>query len=139
MWTALMGRETRPSVAEIVMMGERRVSERVFEPFWTIVQGVARTGEPFSIETVVDNISEGGFYVRLPLEMAPGERVRAIISFTTSPTGESQAPRLWISGEVLRVELLDGGCCGTAVSLNKHRFLQGGKFRSAFTWARKDA
>ena len=53
------------------------------------------TGEAFEIETVLDNVSAGGFYMRLPQRVEVGAKLCAVVRRTTRT--DSTAPTLGIA------------------------------------------
>lgn len=111
------------SVIEIAMNNERRRSGRLYEPYPTRVRGMAKSGESFAFETVVDNISYGGLYLKMPLDVAPEQALRCVVSFKTSATDERGAARLWLKGKVLRSEPQPDGRYGIALAVMNYRFL----------------
>ena len=80
-------------------------------------------GRRAEVATIIDNISAGGFSVRLMLKPQTGARVFALIEFP--PVGESGpgGARLAVRGSVVRVEGLPGGASGVAVKIINHRFI----------------
>lgn len=81
-------------------------------------------GHGSDVMTVVDNLSAGGFYVRLRLKVARGETLSALIKFSSPDSDESRgAPRLAVRGRVLRVDKLPGDAYGAAVRVLSHRFV----------------
>ena len=119
----LMENNITASVVEITMSGERRHNLRLYEPYPTRVRGIAETGEAFTLETVVDNSSSGGLYLRTPIQVNQKKILHVIVCFTTLNTYEQSAPRLWIRGKVLRSERYSDGKFGIALAVKKYKCL----------------
>jgi hypothetical protein len=102
---------------------ERRSKPRIKGAFPTVVRGVDAGNETFQIETVIDNISAGGLYLRLRQRLEPGMTLFFLTSLSTPGCVNLTAPRLALHGLVLRTELTHGGACGVAVALSNYRFL----------------
>ena len=104
---------------------ERRVTPRIFDPFPATVQGVDINGDFFRFNTVLDNISAGGVYLRLMPCVGRGAKLSIV--FQLIPRRESlegtETPSVAVQGNVLRVEPKHGGSCGVAVSITHHQFL----------------
>jgi hypothetical protein len=100
---------------------ERRGRPRVERPFPVTVRGVDATGEPLDIDTVLDNMSVGGLYVRLPRRIEPGARLAVGIRVSVSGAQERTA-RVATRSVVKRVESAAGGEHGLAVAFTRHRF-----------------
>ena len=111
------------SVAEIALAGERRQFERIYQTFPARVRGVAKTGETFSIDATVNNISAGGLFLQMPLEVDAGPQIRAVVVLKNPDTGSLNPPRLLVKGQVLRAGRLPDGRFGVAVELKNYRFL----------------
>ena len=104
-------------------MVERRRKPRIYKPFPATVRGVSASGEPFQINTVLDNLSAGGLYLRLMPRVEQGARLFIVIWLAPAPMGELTPPRVAARGRVLRSEPKPGGECGVAVRITRHRFL----------------
>ena len=102
---------------------ERRKHLRLGRPFPVLVRGVEAGGQPFTLETVLDNFSAGGFYVRLAQRLAPGMRLFAVVHMATRSSSGTPAPRVAVRGVVLRAELLPDGRYGMGVQFKRARFL----------------
>ena len=83
----------------------------------------AGVGPRSEVTTFIDNISAGGFCVRLMQVIQPGARVFALIEFPHAGAPAPAGTRLAVRGRVLRVEGLAGGVSGVAVSIENHRFI----------------
>jgi hypothetical protein len=94
---------------------ERRRHPRLWAALPVTVLAVTAAGALFACRTHLDNLSAGGFYVRLPRRPAPGSpvlaRLRAVL---LPPRG---FVRLAAGGAVRRVEAGPDGWYGTAVQL----------------------
>ncbi len=99
---------------------ERRGKPRVDQPFPVTVRGVDAMGEPLNIDTVLDNMSVGGLYVRIPRRLEPGAYITVGIR-VSAPWEERPAARVATRGVVLRVEPAPGGEHGLAVAFTKYR------------------
>ena len=102
---------------------EQRRQPRLYEPFPTQVRGVDAGGETFDINTVLDDFSAGGLYLRLPQRLEPGARVFAVVRLATRKGPGGSEARVAVSGRVRRVEPKPDGGCGVAVQFTRHRFL----------------
>jgi len=102
-------------------MIERRICTRLSEPFPVNISGTNQAGEGFEIDTIVDNLSARGLYVRLIQPLKPSTRLSLILRM--SRNGEASAPRIAANGMVVRVEPQPDGRFGLAIALTKHRFL----------------
>jgi hypothetical protein len=85
------------------------------------VRGINTSGEAFEIETVLDNLSASGLYLRLPQQIEPGARLFIIIRFSTA--SNDNAFRVAIRGKVLRAEAQPDGNCGLGIEFERHRFI----------------
>lgn len=102
---------------------ERRNQLRILGPFLALVRGVDVTGEAFETDTVLDNLSAGGFYARLSPRLAQGTKVFGVIQLSIAPSKEAASSRLAVRGVTLRVEQQPGGAWGTAVAFTSRRFI----------------
>jgi len=102
---------------------ERRQSIRLSGPFPVLVRGVETGGQQFTSETVLDNISAGGLYLRTTQRLAPGMKLFAVVHLVTSPPSGTPAPRVAVRGVVLRAEMLPDGRYGVGMQFTRHRFL----------------
>ncbi|SRR2546426_887441 len=113
------------AVADMVMASgvERRQHPRLSEPFPVLVRGVDAGGEAFESNTVLDDFSAGGLYVRLRWRVEPGARLFAVvrIAFALDPT--VAGPCVAVHGRVGRVERQLEGRWGVGVEFTHHRFL----------------
>jgi hypothetical protein len=101
---------------------ERRRKVRIYLPFPAVVEGVTTSGEHFKVDTVLDNLSKEGLYLRLFPCVNQGSEISVVFRLSTS-AAESSSPRVAIKGAVLRVEERPGGACGVAVQFKSPRFM----------------
>jgi hypothetical protein len=103
--------------------GERRRHPRLYEPFAVRLRSVDAAGEVFEIDTVLDDFSAGGLYVRLTRRVEPGTRFFAVLRIATGPPSGTSAPYVAVRGVVVRVEPQPDGRYGVGVQFTRHRFL----------------
>ncbi len=112
-----------PSIGQLegrVADTERRRALRVGLPFPVTVRGMDATGDRFTLETTLDNLSACGLYFCLPRPVAPGAKLFIVVRLSL---GSDAAPRVALRGVVVRAELLPDGRTGVAVAFDDHRFL----------------
>src|SRR5262245_25287060 len=102
---------------------ERRSTPRIDLPFPATVRGVDRNGERVEQETLLDNLSAAGLYLRLARPVEPGATLFIVVRLTATPGQSTVGPGVAARGSVLRVDLRPGGACGVAVAFRRHRFL----------------
>ena len=103
--------------------GERRQHPRLSEPFPVLVCGVDAHGEAFESNTVLENFSAGGLYVRLRWRVEPGARLFAVVRITPALDPTGGGPCVAVHGRVVRVESQPYGQWGVGVQFTHHRFL----------------
>jgi hypothetical protein len=86
------------------------------------MRGSDAVGRVFETETVLDNLSAGGLYLRLMRRVAPGTRVFVAIGLSVNPADQQTKPRLAANGLVSRAEPQSEGGWGLGVKLTRHRF-----------------
>jgi hypothetical protein len=101
---------------------ERRGRLRISGPYPALVRGVSASGERFKEDTVVDNLSARGLYVRLGRTVAQGAKLFLVVQLSAGPD-ELPPPRVAIRGTVARVEPKSEDGYGLAVIISRHRFL----------------
>ncbi len=99
---------------------DRRRALRVDLPFPVTVRGTDATGNGFTLDTTLDNLSTYGLYFCLPRPVAPGAKLFVVVRLTL---GGEMCPSVAMRGVVVRAELLADGRTGVAVSFDDHRFL----------------
>jgi hypothetical protein len=103
---------------------ERRSKTRLYGWFPATVRGVDQSGEAFDTNTMIDNISAGGLYLRLRQQrVEPGTMLFVVIRLSTAPPDEVRAPLIALRGRVLRAEQKPEGERGVAVQITHTRFL----------------
>lgn len=99
---------------------ERRAKARISEPFPARIWGVDSGDLPFNVDSVIDNISSTGVYLKTPREVGNGSEVKLIVHMLSGPSSGVTAS---LQGRVLRSEPQSDGKYGLAVEISKHRFL----------------
>jgi hypothetical protein len=99
---------------------ERRASPRTDTSFPATVRGVDATGDILDVETVLDNLSGGGLYVRLQQRVAQGAHLAVGIRLSEAGV-PGRAARVAARGVVLRVEPAPDGRFGLAIRFTKSR------------------
>ncbi len=97
---------------------DRRSKPRICVPFHASVDGIDDHGEHFNMETVLDNISGDGLYLRLMPCVQYGARLSIIVGLNASSERPTETARFSIDGVVKRVEKKAGGACGVAVTFD---------------------
>lgn len=99
---------------------DRRLKPRIQESFPAELKGVAVNGSKISCAAIVDNMSAGGLYVRGEHQLILNSDLEVIVHlFVDGETGSTVETK----GTVIRVETLDDGSHGIAMSIRQHRFL----------------
>jgi hypothetical protein len=102
---------------------ERRIKPRIFEHFRATVHGMNADGEPFTVETVLENISASGLYLRLSQTVEVGAELLVVSRLSNPANGKNSGPLLAIGGNVIRLGEKNGETCGVAVEFTLTRFL----------------
>lgn len=108
------------TVDRLTEVHERREAIRIEGPFPIHLRGIDTTGMRFKEQTVVDNLSTIGVYMRLSRRIALSSSVFFLIRFAFLPL---QAPGIAACGVVVRVERQSEESWGVAVMFTRHRFL----------------
>ena len=106
-----------------VAINEKRSSARIVAAYPVRFRGVGLDGQIFKEETVLDNLSGGGSYLRLKRAPSEGSNVSLAARLSTTLSGEVPALRLAASGIVLRVEPQPDGRYGVAIEFKRRRVL----------------
>lgn len=114
-------------------LADRRSKPRIYDPFPALIKGLDRDGKLFEVKTVLDNLSFGGFHVRLMPCVETGAKLFLLIRLSSNANG--QAPCIAINAKVLRVVELPGSVCGTAATITKHRYLEDGPSTMQRIWS----
>ena len=102
--------------------GERRRRTRICVPFPAKVEGMDVKGEEFSIETVLDNLSSNGLYLRMMPAVETGEELTIVVNLAASPAATEDASCFSIRGSVVRTHTMAGGVVGVAVGFDQVHF-----------------
>ena len=102
---------------------ERRLKPRIQEPFFARVRGVDTDGRAFKVNTLVDNISASGLYMRLAAQVDPGAKLFIVIHLSASLSDQVFVGRVVALGVVLRCEPRSGKLWGLAIRFARYRFL----------------
>lgn len=113
-------RRSRRNMADTAF--DRRQKARIYLPFPAVVEGVNTSGEHFKVDTILDNLSKDGLYVRLFPRVAQGSEINVVFCLSTAAV-ETSSPRVAIKGTVLRVDERPGGACGIAIQFKSPRFI----------------
>src|SRR6266487_2961322 len=115
--------ESRVSASAGYRVADRRRKPRIYEPFAARVRGVDGSGQPFEVEAVLDNLSAGGLYMPLKVQVEEGARLFILFRLTTRLAPEATGLRVVAHGRVLRSELQPNGACGVAVVFDRYHHL----------------
>ena len=99
---------------------ERRRSPRLNHPFPATLRGTDAMGQWVDIDTVLDNMSANGLYVRISRQLEPGARITVGIALKRSDQWEPTAC-VAMRGVVMRVEQPRRGEYGTAIAFKRYR------------------
>jgi len=87
------------------------------------MRGSDAAGRVFETETVLDNLSAGGLYLRLMRQVVPGTRIFVVVRLAVGAVNQHTKPQLAANGLVSRAEPRSEGGWGLGVKLMRHRFL----------------
>jgi hypothetical protein len=104
-------------------MMERRASPRVEAPFVSRLRGVDGMGQRFRDDTLLDNLSGGGVYLRTQRMLVEGTDVTLAVRLSTAPPGDRPVLRLAARGIVVRVEPQPDGGSGVGIEFKRRRVL----------------
>jgi len=103
---------------------ERRSKPRIAASSQATVHGLNERGEPFKVDTVIDNISAGGLFIWLPQCLEQGATLLVVSQLAKPNNGPAvTAPLVAIHGFVLRACPTQSGLCGVAIKITRHEFL----------------
>ena len=102
-------------------MRERRVSARVKVSFPARLRSIDDRGCAIRENTVLDNISDRGVYLRVIQRVKEGSDVVVVVRLSTVTDPQLLALRLFAHGKVLRAEPQDDGTWGLAVEFGRRR------------------
>ena len=109
--------------AKHAVIKEQRSGARIDVPYPVRLRGIDSDGRTFKEETVVENLSGGGLYLRLKRTVREGADVSLAVRLSTAPALDVPALRLAARGTVLRVEPQSDGGYGVAIEFNRRRVL----------------
>jgi hypothetical protein len=101
---------------------EKRGKLRISIPLHARVKGLDLAGRPFVADTVLDNISAGGLYLRSLSGIGVGESLFIEIALQCDHRLADDEPRFACEGTVMRSEPGSGGAYGIAVKFSKIQF-----------------
>jgi hypothetical protein len=101
---------------------ERRLTARIEAPFPARLKGIDNAGRPFSEQSVLDNLSNGGLHMCLSRSIQQGSGVTVSVRLSVA---SSAAPVLKLAarGTVVRTEERPNGSWGIAVEFTRRRIL----------------
>lgn len=102
---------------------EERGASRIRNPFAVRVRWLGAAGETVDEQTVLDNLSSGGAYLRLSQSVELGTDLAITVQFAGAPINNNLYPGFLAQGEVVRAEPQVGGACGIAVKFHRRRFV----------------
>ena len=102
---------------------ERRSVPRIATPFPATLRGINQAGDWFRIDTVLDNFSAAGLYLRLVLPIEPGVTMFVVVRFTVAPAARLAAPGVAARAVVVWAAPQPDGAWGVAVKFMRQRFL----------------
>jgi c-di-GMP-binding flagellar brake protein YcgR len=102
---------------------ERRLKPRIDLPFSAKVRGVDANGEAFETDSVLDNLSAGGLYLRMARSLKQGAELLVLVELPTGSANNTGPSQIEAQGVILRTEPQVSGDCGVAVAFTKHRFI----------------
>jgi hypothetical protein len=105
---------------------DRRNKPRIYSSFLVKVRGVDAFSQAFEVEALLENLSVGGLYLRMPRDVDPGECLFILVIFPKLGS-EGGAARVAIRGLVVRSEPQPDGRYGLAIAIRQHRFLSAEK------------
>ena len=104
-------------------MDERRFSPRLYQPYPARVRGVDAGQQAFKEDTLIENLSTGGLYLRLARTLEEGADVSVAVRLSIGPTGPVPVLKLMARCVVVRTEPQPDGTCGVAVEFKRRRLL----------------
>ncbi|MFN7945812.1 MAG: PilZ domain-containing protein [Blastocatellia bacterium] len=102
---------------------ERRRGPRISFPFPARVRGVDASGSPFKLDTLIENLSAEGLYLKMNRGIMSGTELAIAIRLSAASVGLENSTSVATRGIVLRTELQPDGTCGVAVRFTRHRLL----------------
>lgn len=102
---------------------ERRSKPRTDIPFPAKVRGVDANGESFEMESVLDNFSASGLYLRMARSLNEGAELLVLVQLPAASVDNAEASQIEARGVILRAEPQADGACGVAVGFTSHKFV----------------
>ena len=101
---------------------ERRRKPRISTPFPARVKGIDADGLAFEVETVLDNLSSDGCYLRIMPCVEKGALIEVVFKLVTA-LDSRPARAVKVKGTVMRADERPGGVCGIAMLFRTRRFI----------------
>ena len=95
----------------------------MYRSFPVRVRGVDTFSHAFEVEALLENLSVGGLYLRLPQNVAAGETLFILVLFPRHGSEGTSTRQVALRGVVVRAEPGSDGNCGLAIAIRHHRFL----------------
>lgn len=92
-------------------------------PYLARIHGMDTEGHKFKDYVVLENISTGGLYVRLPQRLRPGLMLFIAVRLSLQPEWQVSAQYLVARGKVAQVEPQADGSNRIAVAFTRCRFI----------------
>lgn len=105
----------------VLSMGERRSKPRIYVPFAVRLRGTDESGNPFQVDTKLNNLSARGLHVCLTQPAATGSRLLAVVQFGAASSESGTAAGIAAHGEALRSERQPDGSYGVAMLFTSYR------------------
>lgn len=105
-----------------ITFSERRRKPRMVCQYPAIVHGSDSQGKKYRECGQLVNLSSNGMFLAVDRKIIPGEELSVIVRLTDSTQAE-EAPKLAVSGVVIRAESQFDGGFGIAVRFHRYRFL----------------
>lgn len=102
---------------------ERRRGPRISFPFPARVRGTDASGKPFRLDTLIENLSAEGLYLKMNRGIMSGTELTIAIRLSAASVELMNSTSVATRGVVLRTELQPDGTCGVAVRFTRHRLL----------------
>jgi len=102
---------------------ERRSKPRIDIPFSAKVRGIDAHGEAFEMDSILDNFSASGLYLRMARSLKQGAELLILVQLPTASDGKAAGSLIEAQGVILRAEPQADGACGVAVAFTKHNFV----------------
>jgi hypothetical protein len=101
---------------------ERRRKPRINAHFNARVRGVDTAGEAFDVDTLIDDLSASGLYLRMPKKIEVDGKLFIVIQLSPKLEGRPSG-RIAIRAVVVRTDSYPEGLLGVGVSFTNHRFI----------------